>query len=197
MFLFSQWSPSAVDNILVRCQPSHRCHPCCCPPLSMPLLSAIDTHVIVAHILAHVILCHRRRHCRHSHRFRRTCCRFLVDCCMYNSRPPLSCSSCHLMMSSSHHGRLRQMTPTPAEPMPGGHWARWHIPVFVPVCWGAGIQDRIPVPAGIWRNPAATSLMFRLFYGPEPYFHSGPDVFYTCFTYNAHIRSNVCLPVKH
>jgi hypothetical protein len=55
-------------------------------------------------------------------------------------------------------------------------FTRWHIPVFIPVCWGAGIQDRIPVPAGIRRNPAATSLMFRLFYGPEHYFRSGPDV---------------------
>ncbi len=44
---------------------------------------------------------------------------------------------------------------------------------FRSVFWGAGIQGRIPVPAGIRRNPAATSLMFRLFYGPEPYFRSG------------------------
>ena len=52
---------------------------------------------------------------------------------------------------------------------------RWHIPVFVPVCWDAGIQDRIPVPAGIRWNPAATSLMFCLFYGLELYFRSGPE----------------------
>ena len=29
--------------------------------------------------------------------------------------------------------------------------------------------------AGFRQNPAATSLVFRLFYGPEPYFHSGPE----------------------
>ena len=39
----------------------------------------------------------------------------------------------------------------------------------------AGIQGRIPVPAGFRQNPAATSLMFRLFYGPEPYLRSGPE----------------------
>ncbi len=47
--------------------------------------------------------------------------------------------------------------------------------LFSLVFWGAGIQGRIPVPAGFRQNPAATSLMFRLFYGPEPYFRSGPE----------------------
>ena len=45
----------------------------------------------------------------------------------------------------------------------GGGQPRLHIPDFVPVCWGAGIQGRIPVPAGFRRNPAAASLMLRLF----------------------------------
>ena len=47
---------------------------------------------------------------------------------------------------------------------------RLHIPVFLSVCWGAGTLDRIPVPSRIRWNPTATSLMSRLFYGPEPYF---------------------------
>ncbi len=70
--------------------------------------------------------------------------------------------------------------PSPLPWLPRCCCPRWHTPVFVPVCWGA---DRIPVPAGIRRNLAATSLMLRLFYGPEPYFRNGPDVYYTCFTY--------------
>ncbi len=52
--------------------------------------------------------------------------------------------------------------------------------LFSLVFWGAGIQGRIPVPAGFrWnlfrQNPATTSLMLRLFYGLEPYFRCKPE----------------------
>ena len=52
---------------------------------------------------------------------------------------------------------------------------KWHISVFVPFFWGPESKGRIPVPAGFRWNPAATSLMIRLFYGPEPFFRSGPE----------------------
>jgi hypothetical protein len=42
-------------------------------------------------------------------------------CLVCNPPPPLPRSSCRLMTSSSHRGRRRWMTPTPARPMPGGH----------------------------------------------------------------------------
>ena len=48
----------------------------CCSPQSMPSLSAIYNHVLVAHVVvAHVVVC-RRRHRNDCH----FC--FLVDCCM-------------------------------------------------------------------------------------------------------------------
>lgn len=46
---------------------------------------------------------------------------FLVDCCMWNPPPPLHRSSRHSMTSSYHRGRRRRTTPTPADPMRGGH----------------------------------------------------------------------------
>jgi hypothetical protein len=55
---------------------------------------------------------------------------------------------------------------------------------FCSCVWGGGIQGRIPVPAGFRRNPAATSLIFCLFYGPGPYFRCGPESFPVLFDRN-------------
>jgi hypothetical protein len=77
-------SPSFVDHTVVRHRPSHCRHPRCFPPPSTPLLSDIDTHVVVAHVvITHVVVCRRRRRRRHDRRFRRYRCRFVADCCLW------------------------------------------------------------------------------------------------------------------
>jgi len=87
--------------------------------------------------------------------------RLVVGLCCRSSNSSPSSTTAPAMMPTTTTTMKRQ--------------SRWHIPAFVPVCWGAGIQSRIPVPAGFRRNPAATSLMFHLFSGPELYFRSGPE----------------------
>jgi hypothetical protein len=75
--------PSSVDHTIVPRPPSHCCHPRCFLPSSTPLLSAIDTHVIVAHIVVAHVVVYRCRHCRHDHHFCHYCCRFLAECCLW------------------------------------------------------------------------------------------------------------------
>jgi hypothetical protein len=77
-------SPSFVDHTIGHRRPSHCRHPRFFPPPSMPLLSAIDTHVVVAHVVVTHVIVVRRRHRRcHDRRFRRYCCRILADCCLW------------------------------------------------------------------------------------------------------------------
>ena len=140
----------------------------------------------IRHRLHH---CHRHHHCHHRHRF---CCR--RRCCV-----PDPATAVVAIVSAAYTIAVAAAVTITVDVSCHCCRSRWHIPVFVPVCWGARIQDRIPVPAGIWRNPATTTQMFCLFYGPEPNFLAD----WTCFTrvlrttYVNYARSNVCLPVKH
>jgi hypothetical protein len=76
-------SPSSVDHTVVRRQPSHCRHPRCFPPPSIPLLSSIDTQIVVAHVVVTHVVVRRRRRRHHDRRFRRYRCRFLADCCLW------------------------------------------------------------------------------------------------------------------
>jgi hypothetical protein len=102
--------PSSINHTVVCCQPSHCCHPRYFPLLSTLLLSAIDTHVVIAHVFVTQDVVRRRRCHYHDRRFCRYRCRFLADCCLWTlpgalPAPPLPRLPRHLMMSSSHCGR--------------------------------------------------------------------------------------------
>jgi hypothetical protein len=79
--------PSSINHTVARHQPSHCHHLCCFPPPSTPLLSAIDTHIVIAHVIViHVVVRHRHRRRRrrrcHNCRFYCYSCHFLADCCL-------------------------------------------------------------------------------------------------------------------
>ncbi len=79
-------------------------------------------------------------------------------------------------------------SPTPTSPPPltavsAAAYARWHIPVFVPVCWGPESRARFlfwPDSGGIWLQCPWCSTFST---GRNPTFVVDLDVFYTCFTY--------------
>jgi hypothetical protein len=81
--------PSSINHTILCRQPSNCHHPRCFLMQSMPPLSAIKTHLVVALVIViHVVIRRRcRRHCcrrcRHNPCFRCYCCHFLADCCLW------------------------------------------------------------------------------------------------------------------
>jgi hypothetical protein len=129
--------PSSVNHTVIHHQPSHCCHPRCFPPPSMLLLSAIDTHLLSPTLLSPMLSSTAATAAVAMTAISAaTAAAFWLivvcgPCLLCYPPPPLSCLSCCLMTVSSHHGRWCQTMPTPAKPMPGGHWVvvalpHWH-----------------------------------------------------------------------
>jgi hypothetical protein len=122
--------PSSIDHTVICCQPSHCRHPRCFTPPSMPPLSAINTHVVVATLSSPMLLSAAAAAAAAATTtavFAAIAAAFWLivvcgPCLVRYLPPPLPCSSSHLTTSSSHSGRWRQTMPTPVKPMPGGHW---------------------------------------------------------------------------
>ncbi len=118
--------PSSVNHTVVRRRPSHCRHPRCFMPPSMPPLSVIDTHVVVATSLSPMLSSAAAAAATMTAVSAAIAAAFWLivvrgPCLVHYPPPPLPHLSRHLMTSSSHCGCWRRMTPTTAKPMPGGH----------------------------------------------------------------------------
>jgi hypothetical protein len=108
-----------VAHVVVRRRQRHHCLPST-PTSSSPTLSP-PTSSLPMSLPTSLFAADAAAVRSHDRRFRRYRCCFLVDCCMWNPPHPLHRSSRRSMMSSYQRGRQRRTTPTPADPMRGGH----------------------------------------------------------------------------
>ncbi len=129
--------PSSIDHTIVRRQPSHCCHPHCFMPPSMLPLSAVNTYVVVATSSSPMLLSAAAAAAATTTVSAAIAAAFWLivvcgPCPVRYPLPPLPRLSRCLMTSSSHRGRWHRTTPTPAEPMPGGHWVVVALPHWCP-----------------------------------------------------------------